>query len=137
VERLRGIDISKASDASLIEEERFYLSSTAHQHAVEVFIAEFLFERFRRQFAKRFCIAEIRGPDDHHHPEVALIGEEEFLAFIEPEDRVCMSGIGGIGLDYHESPGHPQVSDQSAPVIEPEEDVLPSPSNVINAGATE
>jgi hypothetical protein len=137
MESLGGVDIPQASDPRLIKKKRFDLPPAASQDLIEIFVREVPLEGFRSQPAEGFRITEIAASYNHHHREVSLIGEEEPIASVQPEDRVRMIWIGRGCVDDQESPGHSKVSDQSSAVVQAEKNVLSSPGNLIDAGCPE
>ena len=137
MENLSGVDIPQASDASLIKKKRFDLPSAASQDLIEILVREVPLERLRSQPAEGFRLTELAASYNHHHREVPLIGEEEPVASVQPEDRVRMIWIGCPCVDNQEFPGHAKMGDQSSAVIKSEKNVLSSPGNLIDAGCPE
>ncbi len=112
--RFGGVDVAEAGDFRLIEQREFERLPGALKRVMERFVGELRAERFGREFPERPALLQFIASHEQHHAEVALIGEEQFLAVVEPETRVRVRFIYFIGSEVEKAPRHPQVGNQRA-----------------------
>lgn len=127
-ERLVGVDVAESSDPSLIEQDRLHGRPSTAEQLLEIRGGEPGLKRLRPQARCENRLVVHEDPAT----ELPQVAPAELVVIVEP-DAGSLVRLRRRGLRAPDDPArHPQVRRPRPSIVEPEEQVLPSASQVTN-----
>ncbi len=125
-ERLVNVDVAESGDQVLVEEQALHLAASSKDHLAEAIGRE----RRREGF---WAEATVQGPEqvavDVEDPaELALVGESQLGAVVQPDRQVLEPDRGVRGHCDLERAGHAEVNEEGGPVVEVGDEVFAAPT---------
>lgn len=123
-----GVDIAETSDERLVEDGTLDLRGSALQGGIEPRGGEIARQRFRAK-APVQCLDDILI-DVKDAAELALVGKPEVPSVVEVEGEVLESERRIAAFDKLHLAGHPEMDNERGAVVQWEDEVLATPSDV-------
>lgn len=129
----RGVNVAESQDFGLIEQGEFDGLFAALKNRVQMGGGEFLAERFGSKFAQMFGGWQLVCAREIQQPKLARVYEQQLFAVVQPKPRVRMLDICLLVVQVQKPPGHSQMHEQTARVVEVQQNMFAAPRHRINA----